>query len=171
LGDADRATFEAWAEKQYPSLLRSAFIVTGDVHRAEDFVQEACIKVAARWEQLRDGNPEAYARRIVYRDHISWWRRTKEAPTDSPRNDLTTDPSEGNLDALVIRQSLDRLTRKQRAVLVLRFFEDLTEAQTAEALGISIGTVKSQTFAALAKLRQVAPELSQFSQDGGEFHG
>jgi RNA polymerase sigma-70 factor (sigma-E family) len=168
LSDADQASFEAWAARHYAALVRSASIVTGDVHRAEDLVQEACIKVAARWEKLRDGNPEAYARRILYRDHISWWRRTRETPAADPLSDLVVDDSEGRVDAVVIRQSLNRLTRKQRAVLVLRFYEDLTEAQTAEALGVSIGTVKSQTFAALAKLRQIAPELSQFVPEGGD---
>ena len=139
-------------------LLRSAYLLTGDLHRAQDLVQEALVKVALRWPRLRDGNPTAYARTIIVRDNISWWRRQREtcrrrgAPTSS---DVSSDP----VTALVVQRSLARLTPRQRAVLVLRHFDDLTERETAEILGITVGTVKSTNAAALARLREGAPEL------------
>jgi DNA-directed RNA polymerase specialized sigma24 family protein len=62
------------------SLLRSAYLLTGDLHRAEDLLQDALLKAALRWGRLRDGNPDAYVRTILYRDHISWWRRRRDSP-------------------------------------------------------------------------------------------
>ena len=138
-------------------LLRSAYLLTGDLHRAEDLVQEALVKVALRWSRLRDESPTAYARTVIVRDNISWWRRRKDAPTPTLDDlaEVSTDPEA----AMVVRRALDRLTPKQRAVLVLRHFDDLSEADAAAALGVSVGTVKSQNSAALARLRDGAPEL------------
>lgn len=155
-------SFTAWAAARERSLLRTAYLLTGDLHRAEDLVQDAFIKVALRWPRLSDGNPEAYARTIIVRSNVSWWRRTRrERVVDAVPE--TSEHDEDGLDRqLVLRRALDRLTRKQRAVIVLRFYEDLTEHQTAAALGVSVGTVKSQTAAALDRLRTAAPELAQF---------
>ncbi len=157
----DEQEFAAWVAGCERALLRSAYLLTGDLHRAQDLVQEALIKVALRWPRLRDGNPTGYARTIIARDHVSWWRRrrelaiadvTKSAP---PAATAGTDPEM----TLVVRRALARLTRAQRAVIVLRHFDDLTERETAEVLGVSIGTVKSQNSVALARLRDGAPEL------------
>ena len=157
----DEQEFTAWAAGVERQLLRSAYLLTGDLHRAEDLVQEALTKVALRWGRLRSGNPTAYARTIVVRDNISWWRRRRQevsmprgaeddaGPTRAADPDVT----------LVVRRALARLTAGQRAVLVLRHFDDLTERETAELLGVSVGTVKSQNAAALARLRTGAPEL------------
>jgi RNA polymerase sigma-70 factor (sigma-E family) len=149
--------FTEWATGAQRLLLRSAYLLTGDLHRAEDLVQEALVKVALRWPRLRDSNPTAYARTIIVRDNISWWRRQRDVPTRSVQElvEVSTDPEA----ALVVRRALDRLTPKQRAVVVLRHFDDLSEQDTAAALGVSVGTVKSQTAAALARLRDGAPEL------------
>jgi RNA polymerase sigma-70 factor (sigma-E family) len=149
--------FSEWAAGVQRRLLRSAYLLTGDVHRAEDLVQEALIKVALRWPRLRDGNPTAYARKIIVRDNVTWWRRRRDAPmpTVDDLAEVSTDPEA----ALVVRRALGRLTSKQRAVLVLRHFDDLSESETAAALGVSVGTVKSQNAAALARLRDGAPEL------------
>lgn len=149
--------FTAWAAGAQRQLLRSAYLLTGDLPRAEDLVQEAMVKVAMRWTRLRDGSPTAYARTIVVRDNISWWRRNNDipVPTVDELAAVSTDPET----ALVVRRALDRLTTKQRAVLVLRHFDDLSEHDTAAALGVSVGTVKSQHSAALARLRDGAPEL------------
>lgn len=149
--------FTEWAAGAQRRLVRSAYLLTGDLHRAEDLVQEALVKVALRWPRLRGSNPTAYARTIIVRDNISWWRRHRDVPTPSLRQlaEISTDPES----ALVVRRALDRLTPKQRTVVVLRHFDDLSEQDTAAALGVSVGTVKSQNAAALARLRDGAPEL------------
>lgn len=152
----DEQGFTEWVGGRQRQLLRSAYLLTGDLHRAEDLVQEALTKVALRWSRLADGNPTAYALRIIARDNISWWRRRHDVPTDRLRDAGAT--SEPEI-ALVVRGALARLTPHQRAVLVLRHLEDLTERETADVLGVSVGTVKSQNAAALARLRTGAPEL------------
>jgi RNA polymerase sigma-70 factor (sigma-E family) len=152
----DEAEFTAWAAGHQRQLLRSAYLLTGDRHRAQDLVQEALVKVAMRWPRLRDGNPLAYARTIVVRDNISWWRRRRDViaePGDSAG--VAQDPEA----VLVVQRALARLTERQRAVVVLRHFDDLSEADTAALLGVSVGTVKSTNAAALARLRDGAPEL------------
>ena len=153
----DEQEFTEWAAACERSLLRSAYLLTGDLHRAEDLVQEALVKVALRWSRLRDGNPAAYARTVIVRDNISWWRRRRETHVAEPPvgASVSSDPEA----ALVVRRALARLTPAQRAVLVLRHFDDLSERDTAEVLGVSVGTVKSQNAAALARLRSGAPEL------------
>ena len=152
----DEQGFTEWAAGRQRQLLRSAYLLTGDLHRAEDLVQEALTKVALRWSRLADGHPTAYALRIIARDNISWWRRRRDVPTDFLHDGGLSDEPEI---ALVVRRALARLTPSQRAVVVLRHFEDLTERETADVLGVSIGTVKSQNAAALARLRTGAPEL------------
>jgi RNA polymerase sigma-70 factor (sigma-E family) len=152
----DERAFTEWAVGGQRQLLRSAYLLTGDLHRAEDLVQEALTKVALRWSRLAEGNPTAYALRIIVRDNISWWRRRRDVLTGSVHDRGATEEPEI---ALVVRRALARLTPGQRAVLVLRHFEDLTERETAEVLGVSVGTVKSQNAAALARLRTGAPEL------------
>ncbi|GAA4382087.1 SigE family RNA polymerase sigma factor [Nocardioides caricicola] len=154
----DEQEFTAWAAGVERSLLRSTYLLTGDLHRAEDLVQEALVKVALRWDRLRDGNPTAYARTIVVRDHISWWRRRRrEFPVEEPFGGaaVSSDPDT----AMVVRRALQRLTPGQRAVVVLRHFDDLSVEETAAILRVAPGTVKSQNAAALARLRDGAPEL------------
>jgi RNA polymerase sigma factor (sigma-70 family) len=121
-------------------------------------VQEALAKVALRWDRLADENPTAYARTIMVRDNISQWRRRRprKVATATP-SDLATVSSEPET-AMVVRQALARLTPKQRAVVVLRHFEDLSVEEVATALQVGAGTVKSQNAAALARLREGAPE-------------
>ena len=153
--------FAAFARACQPRLLRAAYLICGDVHLAEDLLQAALVKVALRWSRLRDDQPEAYARTILYRDAASWWRRQRrEVTVASPPERRAAADSDEVPHRLVLARALRRLTPKQRAVLVLRFFEDHTEARTAQVLGVSIGTVKSQTAVALRRLRELAPELS-----------
>jgi RNA polymerase sigma-70 factor (sigma-E family) len=153
----DEQEFTGWAAAVERRLLRSAYLLTGDLHRAEDLVQEALVKVALRWDRLREGNPTAYARTIIVRDNVSWWRRRREVPVEDPvvGAALSSDPDA----ALVVRRALQRLTPAQRAVVVLRHFDDLSVDETAAILRIAPGTVKSQNAAALARLRDGAPEL------------
>lgn len=156
MGDQE---FTEWAAGCQRALLRTAYLLTGDLHRAEDLVQEALVKVALRWGRLRDQHPTAYARQIVARDNVSWWRRRRETVSAGPDPTVPDQASTDPATALVVRQALMRLTPAQRAVLVLRHLDDLSERETAEVLGVSVGTVKSQNAAALARLRTGAPEL------------
>lgn len=157
---ADQDSFVAWATTCQARLLRVATLLTGDHHRAEDLVQEALVKVAARWQRLHDGSPEAYARRVIVRDNISWWRRQRREVV-GPYDVEVTAPAPAPERHLLLRQALGRLTPRQRAVIVLRYYEDLTEAQAADVMGVSVGTVKSQTHLALRRLRERAPELAE----------
>ena len=155
-----RASFEEFVAARSVSLGRVAYLLTGHRHDAEDLLQTALIKVAMRWSGVED--PEAYVRRVLYTQAVSRWRRRGRRPevlTDQPlgdgrvESDLTT--------RLVLDQALRRLTPKQRAVLVLRFYEDMSESQTAAMLECSVGTVKSQTRHALERLRVLSPHLAQ----------
>jgi RNA polymerase sigma-70 factor (sigma-E family) len=156
--DSSERAFTDWASSRQHALLRGAFLLTGDLGRAEDLVQEALVKVALRWARLASENPEAYARRIIYRDNVSFWRRRRDVVVEIlPEVEAPAHESERRL---MIASALASLAPRQRAVLVLRYFEDLTEMQTAEVLGISVGTVKSQASDALARLREQSPDLA-----------
>jgi RNA polymerase sigma-70 factor (sigma-E family) len=165
--------FAAFARSCQPRLLRAAYLICGDAHLAQDLLQSALVKVALRWSQLRDGAPEAYARTVLYRDAVSWWRKQRrEVPVAAPPDVRAPDISGDEVPLRVVfARALRRLTPKQRAVLVLRFFEDNTEARTAAVLGVSVGTVKSQTAVALRRLRELAPELSELVQTRNEGGG
>ena len=139
------------------ALLRTAYLLTGDHHEAEDLVQTALIKVVPRWGRLRE--PEPYVRRVLVNESISRWRRRRWRETSVPEVHDRTITGHDVEEQLVLRQALARLAPKQRAVVVLRYFDDLTEAQTAGVLGISVGTVKSQSRDALARLRELVPDL------------
>jgi RNA polymerase sigma-70 factor (sigma-E family) len=154
--------FAAFVRACQPRLLRAAYLICGDAHLAEDLLQSALLKVALRWSGLRDGQPEAYVRTVLYHDAATWWRRWRREVTVAslPERRVRADSDEVPL-RVVLARALSRLTPKQRAVLVLRFFEDHTEARTAQVLGVSLGTVKSQTAVALRRLRELAPELSE----------
>ena len=161
--DPDRAaSFTRWASDRQHALLRTAVLLCGDHHRAEDLVQDALTKVALRWSRLRDQNPDAYARQVMVRTNISWWRKhRREVVLDVTDGPSGAEPGAAVDRRLLLDHALAQLTPRQRATVVLRFYDDLSERDTAEALGVSAGTVKSQTHAALARLRAVAPELSE----------
>ncbi|MGY0230348.1 SigE family RNA polymerase sigma factor [Longispora urticae] len=160
--------FDSFVRTRTPALLRSAYLLTGDQHLAEDLVQSALARTHRSWKRLHEvGNAEAYTRKVMYHLQVSWWRKRRVA--ESMPGDL---PDRGGADTttaatlkITLQQALLKLTDKQRAVLVLRFFEDHTEAETAELLGVALGTVKSQTAKALARLRTVAPELALANGD------
>ena len=150
--------FAAFVEARQHRLLRSAYLVCGDHHLAEDLLQGALVKLALRWSRVREGDPEAFLRTVMYRDAISWWRRfRREHLSDVPPERAGRDEDVPN--RMVFESALRRLPPRQRAVLVLRYFDDLTEVRTAEILGVTVGTVKSQASAGLQKLRELAPEL------------
>lgn len=159
-----RESFEGWARARQQTLVRWAFVVTGDFQRAEDLVQEAFVRAATRWDTLRDGNPDAWVRTVVFRDNVSWWRRhRREHVTD--RSYPTTAPAVDAEAHIVLQAALARLTRAQRAVLVLRYVADLSVAETATTLGVTQGTVKKQASVALARLRETAPELHHLLEE------
>lgn len=162
--EADEAGFTAWAGERQLALLRTAILLTGDRGRAEDLVQEALAAVAARWRRLAGENPEAYARQVVVRRNISWWRKhRREVVLDVV--DVGAAVADGTDRRLLLDQALASLTPRQRAVVVLRYYADLTERDTADALGVGVGTVKSQTHLALRRLRETAPELAELIGD------
>lgn len=155
----DESGFTEWAAGAQRPLMRAAVLLTGDLQHAEDLVQEALVKVAMRWDRLALENPTGYARTIIVRDHISRWRRRRHREVSLTGDPVLTSVSSDPETAMVVRRALDRLTPKQRAVLVLRHFEDLSVEQVALILRVGVGTVKSQNAAALARLRDGAPEL------------
>lgn len=139
------------------ALLRTARMLTGDEQLAEDLVQTTLERVWPHWQRVaRDRDPDAYVRRVMVNTYSSWWRRKwrGEQPTSDLPEITTPDDDFARADLTdALRRLLPTLTPRQRAVLVLRYYEDLTETATAEVLGCSVGTVKSQTSKALARLR------------------
>ena len=163
--DAEES-FTRWAGDRQVALLRTAVLLTGDHHRAEDLVQDALTKVAARWHRLKDGNPDAYARQVIVRTNVSWWRRARGEVVAEPPERPAVNAAEQVVDRrLALDRALCQLTPRQRATVVLRFYDDLGERATAEALGVSVGTVKSQTHLALRRMREVAPDLVELLEE------
>ena len=142
------------------ALSRAAYLLTGDHQAAEDLVQETYLVLVRRWQRSGTVDPEAYVRRILYSRFVDGWRRRRlrELPSAAPPDAPGGDEAGTATDRITLADALARLTPKQRAVLVLRFYEDLTESQSAAALGISPNTVKSQTRVALQRLRKLAPD-------------
>ncbi len=159
--DDGRESFTRWARAAQPGLLRLAVLLTGDHHRAEDLVQEALTKIALRWRRLRSQSPDAYARRVLVRDNISWWRRHRREQVSAVEVPPAASGEAAVDRRLVLARALAGLTAGQRSAVVLRFYDDLSERETAAAMGVSLGTVKSQTHLALRRLREQAPELAE----------
>jgi RNA polymerase sigma-70 factor (sigma-E family) len=165
--------FRGFVAARGHALVRTAYLLTGDQHLAEDLVQTALERAVQHWSTIRDvGAAEQYVRRTMYRENISLWRRRRltELPTQvlpEPRRERPDDdPVDRSADRMVLRDALMRLGPRQRTVLVLRYFEDLTEQQTADLLGISVGTVKSQSHKALHAMRSACRDLAPVT--GGE---
>ncbi len=151
----DDAAFRDFVIRQRTRLLRTAYLLTGHRHDAEDLVQTALIKAVPHWHRI-SGDPEAYVRRILVRENISRWRgrRWREVVVEDPGEVGLHD--EDVTGRIALHRALAQLPPRQRAVLVLRYFDDLSEAETARAIGCSVGTVKSTTSRALARLREQA---------------
>ena len=157
-GDRD---FEAWLAAREPALQRTAHLLTGDVHSAQDLVQNTLARLYLRWEQVRSAdNVDAYARKVLLNEFRTAWRRKLrrveqivELVPDRPAPDTAT--YDGSREA--VWRFVCSLPPKQRAVVVLRFYEQLTEAEIADLMGISVGTVKSQSSRALTALRAALP--------------
>ena len=161
--------FDEFVAMRSSALLRSAWLLTGDAGKAEDLLQTALAKAWRRWPTIVDeGAPEAYVRKALYRTYVSWWRRRwrAELPAAAPperagNGDLAAQSA--NRDA--VRRALARLSPQQRAVVVLRYVEDLSVERTAELLDCSAGTVRVQSSRALRSLR-IDPDLRLPSTEG-----
>ncbi|MFE1437399.1 SigE family RNA polymerase sigma factor [Streptomyces sp. NPDC058739] len=158
----DQESFRDFVDTRWSTLLRLANLLTGgDRHEAEDVVQIALMKALGRWRHIDD--PESYVRKVMYRHQISRWRLRRphrEATFAGPPEFLGV--ADGTSDAdlrIIVAQALARLTPRQRTMLVLRYFEDLSETEVASVLGCTVGTVRSTTHRSLARLRGLAPEL------------
>ena len=164
--------FAAYMAARQPSLLRTAYLLTGDRHTAEDLVQTALAKLYLSWDKVqRRELVDGYVRRILVNEHNSLWRRAwkrREVSTgEVPDRDSVTDARDHG-EGAALWKFVQTLPTRQRAVIVLRFYEDLSEAETAEVLGISVGTVKSQASRALAAMRsrvQDNPQLTNREEE------
>ncbi|GAB3419615.1 SigE family RNA polymerase sigma factor [Flindersiella endophytica] len=167
-GEAERA-FGDFVAARYGSLVRSAYLLTGDLGHAEDLVQTSLMRTYGSWRNLADpANAEAYTRKVMVRLATRWRRRrwSGEAPT-FPLPEPPTPDQAADLDLTdAVRRALRSLPIAQRAVLVLRYYEDRTEAEIAELLGCSVGTVKSRASRALATLRSAGLLPAEPSADG-----
>lgn len=168
MGRWDGADYVDFVRARRDALEGAAFLMCGDHHLAQDLVQEALVKLGSRWEQVSRDHPEAFVRKVLYRDMVSRWRRLRretlldvEDPTGPLARMAGAPGADSWVEGAEIRELLLRLPRRQRAVIVLRYYEDLSEQQIAEALGISPGTVKSHAHAGLRALRAWIPELRE----------
>lgn len=155
--DPEAGEFAAFVETRERALQRTAWLLTGDRTMAEDLVQTALAKTWPHWERIRRrDDPEVYVRRVMVNTWSTWrrrrWRR-EEAVDIVPDSVAPTDMATEVAVRVAVRSALGMLTDRQRAVVVLRIFDDLSEVQAAQVLGCAVGTVKSTMFAALAKLR------------------
>ena len=161
MDEQTQAQFRAWVVARSPALLRTAYLLTGSRADAEDLLQTTLAKTYLAWDRVRDREAvDGYARRVMVNAQTSFWRRKRvdERPTDA-----LPEPSHSRHGARDLTADLDLhdalwtalagLPKRQRAAVVLRYYEDLSEAETAAVLGVSVGTVKSTTSRALAKLR------------------
>lgn len=153
---ADIAAFDALLQLRSRPLLRAAYALTSDWGQAEDLLQTALTKTYLHWGALDDiGAGEAYLRRVMFTTYARWWRRKwrGETPTEALPEHAGHDDYADSDRRDALRRALATLPRRQRAILVLRFYEDMSETDVAETMGVSVGTVKSATSRALAKLR------------------
>ncbi|MFL6060182.1 MAG: SigE family RNA polymerase sigma factor [Marmoricola sp.] len=167
-----RSDFEEWMAARQQRMLRTAYLLTGDVHAAEDLTQTALAKVYLAWDRVSAAESvDAYARKILMNEHTSSWRRLwrhREVVSDTSRHDVPVGSSEYDGVSDALWAAVRSLPERQRAVVVLRYYEQLSEKETAEALGVSPGTVKSQSSRALDTLRSRLGERTDLA--GWEAH-
>ena len=162
-----REDFAEFVAGRSAELLRLAYVLTADHYAAEDLLQSALAKAVERWGRIHSA-PEGYVRQIMYHEQVSWWRRRARRPVTL----VAQVPERPGQDQMVmvearlaLRDALLALPRGKRAMLVLRYLEDLPEAQVADILGCSVGTVRSQTHKAIAQLRLVLPSLGLTNEE------
>jgi RNA polymerase sigma-70 factor (sigma-E family) len=162
---AGRLSFDGFVLGRTDRLLRTAYLLTRDHALAEDLLQTALTKAWTAWHRI-EADPEPYVRKILVNTYATWWRRkwTGERPTEVLPETVGANEIDSHADRRDLWTALGRLPRRQRATIVLRYYEGLSEAETAEVLGCTVGTVKSATSRALAKLR-VDPALNPTEGD------
>ena len=150
----DKVGFDEFVVSRSPALLRTAYLLVHDEGLAEDLVQTALTKSWFAWRRIQ-GDPEPYVRRVLVTTSVSWWRRrwTRELPAADLPEPAAPAAADWSVDGQELWEAIGRLPRRQRAVVVLRYVEDRSAVETADLLGCSVGTVKSQCAKALAKLR------------------
>lgn len=166
----DVADYSDFVALRWTSLLRTAYLLTGDHGHAEDLVQTALAKCFVAWPRLRASDAaDAYVRKTLLNTYISWRRKKSwhELPSEDPPEPEGVDGTEALAERSVVLEALAALPPKQRAVVVLRFYEDLGVRQVARQLGCSTGSVKRQTFEALKKLRRAIGEDIQVAHGSG----
>ncbi|MFE9652019.1 SigE family RNA polymerase sigma factor [Micromonospora sp. NPDC006431] len=160
LSAVDRS-YVAFVEMAWQRHIRLALLLAGDRGRAEELLQDSLVKVYERWRRLsRLDDPHAYLRRALVNNHTSGWRRRRRESLVANVPDRAAPGGDVGPDSVVLRAALMSLPAKQRAVVVLRHYEDLTEREVAQMLRCSVGTVKSQNARALDKLRHLLDEPS-----------
>ena len=167
MDDDARQEFAEFVAARSRQLIRLAYVLTGDQHAAEDLLQNTLVKAAAHWGRIHTA-PEAYVRRIMYREQVSWLRRRirlRETAMAQVPEPTAGDDAVSVEARLALRDALLALPPRRRAVLVLRYLEDLSESQVAEILGCSVGTVRSQNHKAVAQLRLALPSLGLTSTE------
>jgi RNA polymerase sigma-70 factor (sigma-E family) len=155
--DAERE-FREFVAARSAALFRSAYLLTGQREAAEDLLQTVLARVARRWRRI-SGEPDAYVRAALYREQVSRWRRRGREVPGVPDTPAAGDHAASTDLRVSLAAALRRLTPRQRAVVVLRYVEDLPEREVAAVLDVSVGTVRSTAFRALARLRASCPSL------------
>jgi RNA polymerase sigma-70 factor (sigma-E family) len=163
------AEYREFVASRQASLFRVALLLTGHRQDAEDLLQTALAKLALHWSKVaRSGSVDAYVRKILYHQQVSRWRgrrRWREHLTaDPPDAGAVGDPAAASALRLTLSSVLGLLTWRQRAVIVLRYYEDLPESEVAEILGCGVGTVRSQTSRSLARLRALYPAYATLKE-------
>lgn len=171
--------FRQFVEASWHPLVRTAYLLTGDHGRAEDLVQQTLVKVHRHWAKVsRDGSPKAYTRAALANESASWWRRKRlqevffgpgapEGHGLPPGFDRDHRDAHGAVDSRdALARAVLELPPRMRSVVVLRYYEELTEAETAHALGMSVGSVKSQTSRGLGRLRSLLDDRATTTQMG-----
>jgi RNA polymerase sigma-70 factor (sigma-E family) len=158
----EEARFREFAGERLPRLRRLGYLICGDWHLADDVVSTVLVKLYTRWDRLGTvRNLDGYVRTMLVRAVVDErrrpWRREEVVAEHDPDLDAAPSASAGAADRVVLRDALARMPARRRAVLVLRFFEGMNVDETAEAMGCSPGTVKSQTARALDALREQLP--------------
>jgi RNA polymerase sigma-70 factor (sigma-E family) len=156
----DEAAFNEFVVAHSHAMMRTAYLLTRDHQLAEDLVQTALFKAAKAWDRI-EGEPQYYVRRILYTESTSWWRRSRVREVAAGEHDAPTQPITDVDLNVALGHALALLTTKQRSVLLLRYYEDLTETETARVLGVRVSTVKSTHRQALGRLRSLAPDLDE----------
>jgi RNA polymerase sigma-70 factor (sigma-E family) len=167
---SERPEFAEFVSARSPALLRTAYLLTGDWSLGEDLLQTTLAACWRRWDRLSD-TPEPYVRAAMLKTFLSWRRRrwNGEVPTGELPEGAYADSTAAVDERDAVWTALLGLPKRQRAVVVLRYFDDLTEQETAKLLGVSVGTVKSQASRALAALRVDAALVDR--RDAGTFAG